>query len=263
MKTGVSEALPPVATRQLRWFTKYVTYYLRRNFHGVHLLRLSSIEQLKGWPLLVCLNHPSWWDPLIGVCLSQRFFADRRQYGPVAAAGLAKYKFFERLGFFGIDPDTRAGAQRFLHLGEQVLSRSDGAFWVTPQGHFTDVRERPVVIESGVGHLAHRLGRFAMLPIALEYSFWNERYPEGFACMGEPLMVDAGGKRSAKEWTNLFSTSLQSTQDVLSEHVKRRDPTAFEALLTGSSGVGGAYDVWRSIKSRVQGKKFHAEHGRI
>ncbi len=262
MKTQVSGDLPRIAKKQLRWFTKYVGFYLRRNFHGIHLLRLTSIEQLEGWPLLVCLNHPSWWDPLLGIYLSQRFFAHRRQYSPIASAGLAKYKFFERLGFFGIDPGARSGAQRFLQVGKEVLSHSDGAFWVTAQGHFTDVRT-PVDIESGAGHLASRIGRFAMLPIALEYSFWNERYPEAFACIGEPVMADAGRGRSAKEWTDQFSNSLQSTQSVLSEHVKRRDPAAFEPLLTGSSGVGGVYDVWRALKSRAQGKKFRPEHGRI
>ncbi|MDQ2775250.1 MAG: lysophospholipid acyltransferase family protein [Acidobacteriota bacterium] len=262
MKALLSEGLPPIAARQLRWFAKYVGFYLSRNFHGIHLLRLTHIEQLEGWPLLVCLNHPSWWDPLMGVYLSQRFFAHRQQYSPIAAAGLAKYRLFERLGFFGIDPGARAGAQRFLHVGKEVLSRSDGAFWVTAQGHFTDVRS-PMHIEPGSGHLASRIERFAMLPIALEYSFWNERYAEAFACMGEPLMVDAGRGRSPKEWTEQFASSLQSTQDTLSEHVKRRDPVAFEPLLTGSSGVGGVYDFWRALKSRAQGKKFRPEHGRI
>jgi 1-acyl-sn-glycerol-3-phosphate acyltransferase len=205
-----SETVPPVAKRQLSWFTKYVSYYLRRNFHGVHLLRTASVGQLEGWPLLVCLNHPSWWDPLLALYLSQRFFGARKQYAPIAAAGLAKYKFFERLGFFGIDPATRAGAAKFLLLGESVLRHSDGALWVTPQGHFKDVRERPVSIEPGVGHLAHRLARFAMLPISLEYSFWNERYPEAFACLGEPFFIDDGRARSPKEWTQIFSSALQT-----------------------------------------------------
>ncbi len=64
------------------------------------LARLADLDQLAGYPLLVCVNHPSWWDPLIGLYLSQRFFKARRQYAPIAALGLAKYRFFERLGFF-------------------------------------------------------------------------------------------------------------------------------------------------------------------
>ena len=254
--------LPPVAHRRLRWFELYVRFYLRRNFHRLHLLQLTPFEQqIQDYPLLICLNHPSWWDPLIAVHLSQRYFALRRQYAPIASKGLAKYRFFERLGFFGIDPSTRAGAARFLRLGQAVLKRSDGVFWVTPQGKFSDVRSRPVIIESGVGHLAHRLGRFAMLPLALDYTFWDERFPEAFACFGQPVLAETGGDRSADEWTALFSQALTITQDALAQKVQQRDHTLFEPLIKGGAGVGGVYDLWRACKARLRGKPWQPEHG--
>jgi 1-acyl-sn-glycerol-3-phosphate acyltransferase len=257
-------AVPPrIAKRQLGWFARYVRVYLRRNFHGVHLLRLCELEELDGWPLLVCLNHPSWWDPLMALYLSQRFFKDRVQYAPIAEVGLAKYRFFERLGFFGIDPGTRSGAFRFLQIGEAVLSQPDAALWVTPQGHFIDVRQRPVAIQSGVGHLVHRLGRLAMLPVALEYAFWNERYPEAFACVGQPLFIENGAALPASEWTACFSLALETTLNALADKVQRRDPSVFEPLLEGGAGVGGVYDLWRGAKARVRGKKFEAGHGGI
>ncbi len=258
---GTSPSLPPVAHRQLRWFERYVRFYLRRNFHGLHLLRLADLESLNGYPLLVCLNHPSWWDPLVALYLTQRFFKTRRQFAPIAAEGVAKYKFFERLGFFGIDGKTRSGAAKFLRIGEAVLSRPDGAFWVTPQGAFTDVRTRPVVIEPGVGHLAHRLGRFAMLPLALEYTFWNERYPEAFACFGHPVLVENGRAARAAEWNLIFSSALESTQIALSERVPCRDSKLFEPLLAGNAGVGGVYDLWRAVKARLHGRPWQPEHG--
>lgn len=256
-----SAALPLIAKRRLGWFTRYLQFYLRRNFHCVHVLKLSPLEDLKGWPLLVCLNHPSWWDPLMGAYLSQRFFPQRNHYAPIAEAGLAKYRFFERLGFFGIDPGTRAGAFRFLEIGASVLSRDDAALWVTPEGRFIDVRRRPIHIQPGIGHLAQRLARFAMLPLALEYSFWNERCPEAFACFGRPLFIEQGRERTARDWTSCFSGALERTLDVLSERVQRRDRAVFEPVLAGSAGVGGIYDLWRSLKSRLRGEKFRPEHG--
>jgi hypothetical protein len=228
----------------------------------LHLLRAGNLEETNGLPLLVCLNHPSWWDPLVTLYLSQRFFGSRRQYAPIATAGLEKYKFFERLGFFSIDPATRAGAARFLSLGEAVLSLPDGGLWVTVQGEFTDVRRRPITMAPGVGHLAHRAGRFCMLPLALEYSFWNERYPEAFACFGSAVMVENGRDRRPAEWTDLFSSALISTQDLLSECVERRDASAFEPLIEGNAGVGGVYDLWRAAEARLRGKRWQPEHGR-
>lgn len=258
-----SATLPPIAKRQLGWFTRYIQFYLRRNFHGVHVLNLARLEELKGRPLLVCLNHPSWWDPLIAAYLARRFFEQRDHYAPIAAAGLAKYRFFERIGFFGIEPATHGGAFRFLEVGEAVLRNRNGALWVTPQGHFADVRKRPIQIQTGVGHLARRLNHFAMLPLALEYAFWNERYAEAFACFGEPVLIADGAERSAQEWSERFEHSLEETLDTLSRAVQRRDPGEFEPILSGKAGIGGVYDVWRAAKARLKGKKFEPEHGRI
>ncbi len=257
-------ALPPIARRQLGWFTQYVGFYLKRNFHGIHLLTLTPLDSLGDWPLLVCLNHPSWWDPLMGAYLSQKCFKVRDNYAPIAAAGLAKYQFFERIGFFGINPATRAGASKFLALGEAALvDGKNSALWVTPEGQFTDVRQRPIHIQSGVGHLTQRLKRVAMLPLALEYSFWNERYAEAFACFGQPVFIEDGASRSAKEWNACFQSALETTLDHLSAKVQLRDPSAFEPLLAGNAGVGGPYDLWRGLKARLRGKKFEPEHGRI
>jgi 1-acyl-sn-glycerol-3-phosphate acyltransferase len=255
--------LPKVSTAHLGWFTKYATFYLKRNFHSFRLLRSGQPSRCDGWPLLICLNHPSWWDPLTSLYLSSRFFAGRQQFAPIAGEALNKYKFFARLGFFGINMHSYSGAKAFLEIGQAALSRPDGALWITPQGQFRDVREKPVVIEHGVGHLAHRLSRFVMLPLALEYAFWNERYPEAFASFGPPLICADGRARSPRAWTQAFSEALENTQEVLSEGVMSRNASAFEPLLTGSVGVGWVYDCWRSFKARLQGKKFDARHGGI
>jgi 1-acyl-sn-glycerol-3-phosphate acyltransferase len=254
-------ALPPISEHYLNWFSRYATFYLRRNFHGFSLLRTGLPQDCTGLPLLVCLNHPSWWDPLTSLHLSRRFFARRQQYAPIAADGLAKYKFFARLGFFAIDLHSHAGAAHFLRIGEAVLSHPNGALWVTPQGAFRDVRDRPVLMEPGIAHLARRLKRFAMLPLALEYAFWNERYPEAFANFGPLMTVEDGRARSTADWTNIFSSALEDAQDRLSQSVRRRDPRLFMPLLQGCAGVGGVYDLWRRTKARLGGTKFEAEHG--
>ena len=254
-----NDAFPTIAKHQLAWFDRYIRWYLPRNFHALHLLRLTDLQKINGTPLLVCLNHPSWWDPLFALHLSRRFFPDRHHVAPIAAAGLAKYKFFERLGFVGIEPGTYQGAARFVNIGRAALSQADGAFWVTAQGRFADVRQ-PVILERGIGYLTHRIGHFAMLPIALEYSFWNERYPEAFACLGE-VVWGSGQERSPSEWTAMFTQSLQATVTTLSERVQQRSLRGFEALFGGNAGIGGVYDIWRATKARLQGRHWRPEHG--
>jgi 1-acyl-sn-glycerol-3-phosphate acyltransferase len=252
-------ALPRIRKRRLAWFTRYAGWYLRRNFHGVHLLQLSNLEALAGLPLLVCLNHPSWWDPLLCLYVSQRYFPERYHAAPIAAEGLAKYKFFEQLGFFGVPSERHQRGFRFLQVGEAVLSRPEGALWVTPQGAFTDVR-RPTRLEPGVGHLAARLNNFAFLPITLEYCFWNERLPEAFICLGSALLAH-GRNYSASEWNARFTYSLQKTAAYLAGKVQLRDSRVFEPVLQGRAGVGGVYDLWRHAKAKLQRKQWQPEHG--
>ncbi len=253
--------LPPVRHWQLRLFSKYVTFYFWRHFHSIYFAPTLSTASLEGWPLLICLNHPSWWDPLLAIFLSQRFFRRRLQYAPIATKGLNQYRFFERLGFFGIDPHTTAGASRFFRLGKAVLNRAEGALWVTAQGKFTDVRQRPLELQAGVGHLAHHAGRFVMLPVAFEYAFWDERSPEAFVCFGKPIFVTAGSSKSASEWSATFARALEEVQDHLSSRVIARQSHAFTLLLSGRAGVGGIYDIWRSLKAALLGRRFRAEHG--
>src|SRR3954454_16387718 len=188
-QTTSGVAVPPVTAWQLRLFARYCRGYLRRHFHRLYFVEQSRLDQLRDAPVLVCLNHPSWWDPVLAVFLSQKLFPNRRHYGPIAAAAISKYKFFEKLGFFAIDPHTREGAFRFLQIGRSVLSTPGGTLWVTAQWQFEDVRVRPTTFQAGVGHLARFSSGFTMLPLAVESSFWRERTPEAFACFGEPIEV--------------------------------------------------------------------------
>jgi 1-acyl-sn-glycerol-3-phosphate acyltransferase len=254
-----TRSLPSIGKRQLEWFHRYARWYLARNFHGLHLLRLGEVAAVDNLPLLVCLNHPSWWDPLICLHLSQRLFPERSHFAPIDANGLAKYRFFERLGFFGIEMGTRRGAARFLEISQAVLRKADAALWVTAQGEFADVRV-PVTLKPGIGYVASRLDRFAMLPVALEYGFWNERYPEAFVCIGPPI-IEVGRTGDAEHWTGLFQKILQETVAALSSRVVLRKRGLFEPLLKGSAGVGGVYDVWQASKARLQGKRWQPEHG--
>lgn len=246
--------------RILDWFQLYVRFYLRRNFHAVRLLEGTRRDLPPDLPLIICLNHPSWWDPLIALFLSRALFPRREHFGPIESAALAKYKFFEKLGFFGIEPGTRRGAAAFLRTGREILSKPQSALWITAQGAFTDVRQRPVALRGGVGHLIRRLDRVCVLPLAVEYCFWNERYPEALLAWGEPLMITGGAERSADEWTAKIAAGLETAQDRLQPAATKRDGALFETLLGGNAGVGGVYDLWRRARAGVRGEEFERAH---
>jgi 1-acyl-sn-glycerol-3-phosphate acyltransferase len=254
-------AVPRISPWLLGWFRWYSARYLRRHFHAVRLSRAGRPDVPDGRPLIVYLNHAAWWDPLVGLILAERLFPRRATYAPIEAKALGRYRFLERLGLFGIDPDTRSGTLRFLRLSRAILARGDTALWITPEGRFADPRERPVPFRPGLAHLARPLRSGVLLPLALEYPFWEERTPEALARFGESIPVEDGSARSVADWNALLEAHLRATQDALAEQAIRRDEGDFEVLLRGRAGVGGVYDVWRRLRARLRGETFSPQHG--
>jgi 1-acyl-sn-glycerol-3-phosphate acyltransferase len=254
-----STSLPEHWPWLVRGFRKYACRYVRKHFHAVRLSKSGAAFPTSDEPLLIVLNHPSWWDPMIGIVLS-RAFADRDQFAAIDAVAVQQYRFFTKLGFVGVDTKSLRGAAQFLRDGSAILSQPRRVFWVTAQGRFTDVRERPLALQSGAGHLAARLASGIVLPIALEYTFWTERTPEALVRIGEPLRIADHPGLSGKQWTALIEDSLTRNLDALNAESMRRDPTAFTELLAGKTGVGGVYDAWRRLKSWLRGRKFDPSH---
>lgn len=161
---------PHVSNRLVRLFTRYSRGYVRRHFHGVRLLKSHPLmADFRRLPAVVYLNHASWWDPLICLLLAAEYFPDRTSFAPIDAAALQKYRFLEKLGFFGIDPNSTRGAATFLRTAGNILESHERMVWVTPQGKFTDVRTRPAFFRGGLAALAGRVGPTVFLPMAVEY----------------------------------------------------------------------------------------------
>jgi 1-acyl-sn-glycerol-3-phosphate acyltransferase len=246
---------PRVSTRWLSWARRYARGYLAKHFHALRLSRAGRVPEVGPGPLIVALNHPSWWDPVLGLILSEDF-SGRVPIAPIEAAALEHYPILGRIGLFGVEPGVR-GAREFLRVGAAVLADPGSALWVTAQGRFADPRERPVRILPGVGHLASRTPGAVVVPLALEYVFWGERTPEALAHFGRPIRLEYA---SAAEWTGHIEVGLESAQDTLARAAIARDPAAFEVVVAGRAGVGGVYDLWRRARAAIGGLRFRAEH---
>ena len=255
--------LPNVSRPLLRWFAWYSRRYVRRHFHSLRVSLKGLPLETRELPLVIYSNHASWWDALICLVLMEQFFPCRTAFAPIDAAMLARYKFFQRLGFFGVEQHSRRGAFQFLRTAEAVLRSPRNLLAITPQGRFVDVRERPIRFESGLGHLATRVQRAVFVPFVAEYVFWEERLPEILVRFGEPVVIQTQHRSAfaAKYWTKLFEDKLTDTQVALAAEAQRRNPADFQVVLRGGAGQGGLYDLWRSFKSKWRGEIFRKEHG--
>ena len=132
-----------------------------------------------GRPLIVYSNHPSWWDPAVYILLCDMLFRDRAGYGPMDQAALGKYGVLERMGVFGVALDDPRGAATFLRTSPGILVRRPRNDAVGDGGG--PLRRQPRAagaLRPGLAHLVRRVPDAVILPLALDYPFWNESRPE-------------------------------------------------------------------------------------
>jgi 1-acyl-sn-glycerol-3-phosphate acyltransferase len=247
--------VPPISAARLRFFRRIVRSYFGRHFRSVMAQEASRFAGTRG-PLIVYANHSSWWDPMVCVLLAERFMPQRKHYAPMDAAALAKYPLLRKLGMFPVEMQSARGAAQFLRTSEAILS-SGGVVWITPQGRFADPREA-LAFKPGLGALATRVAEVTLLPLAIEYTFWDERLPETLLRFGEPLRI--AENTSSDEATALLETALAATMAELRSAAIARDAGAFEVLVQGGRGTGGFYALGRRVRAIVTRKPMMLDH---
>ncbi len=242
---------------------RYVRRYLERSFHAIHLLgEPPNLADDGHTPLLVCLNHSSWWDVMVPCYLEDLYFHWER-YGVMDEEQLKRYRLFSGLGMIGVDRATLQGAREFLDYAEGLLNNERRALWLTPQGAMLSPYVRPMRFQPGVAHLAQRLGRFHLLRIALNYEFWDEKRPEAFVSFSPIELIEAGKEFNRKEFLHRQESALSSQLDTLLTAVQSRDHSQFQTILHGSSGVSPVFDGFRALSSRLRGERLLADHGDV
>ncbi len=249
-----------LSTVWLQFFVRVLTRRLRNSFHAVRLAKPGVPAVPDELPLVIYANHPSWWDAALVLVMLTRLFPARRRFAPIDAAALQRYGFMRRLGLFGVAQDSYKGASLFLRVGSKILSQPDTLLYVTPQGRFTDVRDRPVELRPGLAHLLSRVPRVTVLPLAVEYPFWDESSPEALVWFGEPIILGSSVTAGIPEVQALLQARLSQAMDGLADAAMSRDASRFEMLLDGHVGVGGVYDGWRRLKAWRRGEKFDPAH---
>ncbi len=256
--TSGDVALIPPSPRLLSLFALYLHWYVGRHFHALRLAHAARFPSVTG-PLIVCVNHPSWWDPLTCILLSRALLPGANHYAPIDAAALEHYSFFRRLGLFPVEQGTARGAAQFLRGAKAVLASRFSVLWMTPQGAFTDVR-MPIIFRGGLGALVQRVPAVTIVPIVIEYTFWDERLPEILVNCGDCIHLTNVTATVAQDRT---THALALAQQELAALAMARDPQRFETVAAGGSGVAGIYGIWKRLGARALGRKYRPEHSSI
>ncbi len=248
--------MPQISPLTLRFFRRVVRRYFRQHFRAVGAQGTARLRGLTG-PIIVYGNHSSWWDPMMVVLLGEKLLPERRHYAPMDAQALEQYPILKKLGIFPVEMATTRGAVNFLATAETILNEG-GVLWVTPQGRFADPRDFPLSFKPGLGALALRMPGVPVVPLALEYPFWNERLPESLLHFGAPVHVNPDQPTAGA--TRELETALTAAMMELQTAAMARDPSAFETILTGDRGTGGAYGLIRRVTALLQGRRPALDH---
>lgn len=234
-----------------RFFIRYVRRLTRRRFHAVRLVeggdRLLREAGESDRPLMVLLNHASWWDPLIGVLVGSTITPLRPALAPIDREQLERFGFFRRIGLFGIDPDDPESLVAMRDYVLEAFARDPRtSLWLTPQGRFTDVRS-PIRIRPGAASIAAAAGELDVLSLAVEYVFWQDSRPEVLLRLER---VRLEGAASTTAWHRAMTGTMQANADALAELARERDPEAFILFHGGPARNNMLYDLLLRLRGR-------------
>jgi 1-acyl-sn-glycerol-3-phosphate acyltransferase len=236
-----------------RFFAAYSERLLRRRFASVRLMRegeelLARADRHAG-PVLLAMNHASWWDPLVGLVLVSRHLPSRIGTAPMDLEQFQRFRFMKRLGMFGLDPKhPNALALLAEHVAEFFRREPRPLVCITPQGAFSDVRG-PMRLRPGAASIAAAHPDALVLVLCVEYTFWEQPRPEILLRVSE---CPRPARESIAAWHRQLTDAMQSCADALAERVVARDGAAFEHVANaGGAQIHPVYDLllrWRRTR---------------
>lgn len=139
-----------------RIFQLYIHWLLGQHFHSMQVL--GNVPQTDArFPVLLLPNHSTWWDGFFVFLLNERIFK-RPIFLMMLEKQLRRYRFFARLGAFGIDP---ANAKLSLQALKYTLSLFEmpapkPLVCIFPQGELLPWHSRPLRLKPGVEWLVRK-----------------------------------------------------------------------------------------------------------
>ncbi|MBK6425976.1 MAG: lysophospholipid acyltransferase family protein [Blastocatellia bacterium] len=215
-----------------RLFAVYAAWTVRRHFRAVYVR--GTLPDTRA-PLLVCVHHAGWWDPILLFHLSRRRFPGRH-FTMMEEANLRRFGVFRRLGAFGIDRASKNGPLASLRYALKRLSEPTSRVWIFPQGTITPVDRRPINVDPGAAWLATRAG-VPVVAVAIRYEFREDQLPEAFVSFSLPELVRV--ERTVDE--DPVRELLTSEADGLRDAVWSGGLDEFERVVSGRRSISDRF----------------------
>lgn len=220
-----------------------VRYPLWRSFSRIAAQIEGELPKAADGPLIVYLNHPSWWDGYLCFVIDRILLRSSfDSYLMMEDRQLRSYRFFTWSGAFSVDRARPESAARSLRYSAALLRRDQpSSLYIFPQGTISPNDQRPLRLYRGAAQIAVQLKRdVTFLPVALRYEFGKEQRPEALMRIGPahratpPLHVTA--------LTRELQQRLSQNCDQLRDDFLAGRTAAYPAILHGRVGINRLFD---------------------
>lgn len=236
---------------------------LKKAFGGLYVRVDPAAQKLRRnapYPLIFCMTHSGWFDGHIAAMLNESIFK-HDPYLMMEEPNLARYWFFTWAGVFGIDRDEPRNALASIeYITEELKHKRNSTLWMFPQGTMRHPDERPLKLFGGVANIARRLGRCAVIPVAIRYDFMMEQAPDAYVRIGAPIAFDpARTPINARQFTEQLREAMEAQADLLHAEISAYDKSGYKQILKGRGSINKLWDnvlrLLGTAKRLVGGKR--------
>jgi 1-acyl-sn-glycerol-3-phosphate acyltransferase len=216
----------------LRAFDLFFEPWRRRRIAATHLAGLPR-SLPPDVPLVFAAQHVSWWDPFTLREAHRLLRPAAPVWSLMTEAELRRFPYLGLIGAFGMDPGRPASVLHAVRwLAERLRERPDSSVIFFPQGRIWPSHRRPLGFRRGIEVFARRIGRCAVLPVAIHHEPLAAPAPTVFVSAGEVVMVD-GGDVDHRALESAVEAESDRILDFLARHgedAPRRWPGPFDRL---------------------------------
>lgn len=201
-------------------------------------------------PLILYLNHSSWWDGYLMYIIHRVVLAGRYDaHLLMEERQLRAYRFFTWSGAFSVNRHDPEEARRSQQYAANLLrERPNRAIFIFPQGRIVPNDQRPLVTYPGIARIIALAGEVTLCPVALRYEFLGQQWPHAFIRLG-PAHRPADPQDTAGTLAEI-TARLTASADALRDDVVGQRMDRFRPLLRGRLGIDKSWDAVRRLFRR-------------
>ncbi len=192
-------------------FHFYIMRLLKKSFHQFHLF--GDFPKLnQDIPVILIPNHSTWWDGFFVYLLNEKILK-RDLYLMMLDSQLAKYKFFARVGAFGITPGDKKKVIESLNYTSKLMRKKNSLICIFPQGELLPWGKRPLNFKSGIESIVRLFEKdIDIVPLAIRAEFGSGQKAEVFFEFGKQIRVNSENFTAMQELEHAEEKILNSLE---------------------------------------------------